>query len=77
MIINYQFTNEGIKLFMEAVYNDIFTALNRGTVSADHDIFITIGDKQIQIPSTAWAYQCLEEYLQEVSDDYYGEGQNQ
>lgn len=73
MPINYPFTRPGTKLFMESAYDDIFAALEAGTVSSDHDIFITIGNKKIQLPSTAWAYQCLEEYLKEVIDDYYGE----
>ena len=73
MSIKYPFTSDGAKLFMESAYDDIFAALVAGTVSADHDIFITIGNREIQLPSTAWAYQCLEEYLQEVISDYYGE----
>lgn len=73
MTIKYPFTREGTKLFMESAYGDIFAALEAGTVSTDHDIFITIGNKEIQLPSTAWAYQCMEEYLQEVVNDYYGE----
>jgi hypothetical protein len=73
MTIKYPFNKDGVKRFMLSAYDDIFTALETQTVSADHDIFITIGDKEIQVPSTAWAYQCMEEYLQEVATDYYGE----
>lgn len=73
MTIKYPFNHQGVKLFMQSAYDDIFTALEAGTVSADHDIYITIGNKEIRLPSTAWAYQCLEEYLQEVATDYYGE----
>lgn len=73
MTIKYPFTHDGVKLFMESAYDDIFAALEAGNVSADHDIFITIGNREIKLPSTAWAYQCLEEYLQEVATDYYGE----
>lgn len=73
MTIKYPFTQDGAKMFMEAAYDDIFSALEKGTVSPDHDIFITIGNREIQIPSLAWAYQCMEEYLQEVISDYYGE----
>ena len=72
MTIKYPFTRDGIKLFMQSAYDDIFTALEAGTVSTDHDIFITIGNKEIQVPSLAWAYQCMEEYLEEVVNDYYG-----
>lgn len=74
MTITYPFTREGAKLFMGAAYDDIFAALDKGNIpSGDYDIFITIGNKQIQVPSIAWAYQCMEEYLQEVISDYYGE----
>lgn len=73
MTIKYPFTHDGAKMFMQSAYDDIFAALEAETVSSDHDIFITIGNKEIQLPSTAWAYQCLEDYLREVIDDYYGE----
>ena len=73
MTIKYPFTRDGIKLFMDTAYDDIFAALENGTVSSDHDIFITIGNKEIQIPSLAWAYEMLGYYLKEVIDDYYGE----
>ena len=73
MTIKYPFTKDGAKLFMQSAYDDIFAALEAGTVSADHDIFITIGNKEIQIPSLAWAYEMMEYYLQEVIADYYGE----
>ena len=73
MAVKYPFTRDGVKWFMEAAYDDIFSALEKGDISAEHDIFITIGNRQIQVPSLAWAYQCLEEYLQEVINDYYGE----
>lgn len=73
MTTKYPFTKDGVKLFMQSAYDDIFTALEAGTVSADHDIFITIGNKGVRLPSTAWAYQCMEEYLEEVANDYYGE----
>lgn len=73
MTIKYPFTKEGTKLFMQSAYNDIFAALEAGTASTDHDIFITIGNKEIQIPSLAWAYEMMDYYLQEVIADYYGE----
>jgi hypothetical protein len=72
MTIKYPFTHDGVKLFMEFAYADIFAALDRGDTTTD-PIVITIGKREIEVPNTAWAYQCLEEYLQEVATDYYGE----
>jgi hypothetical protein len=73
MTIKYPFTHDGIKLFMQSAYDDIFAALASNDISTDHDIFITIGNREIKVPSTAWAYQCMEEYLHEVATDYHGE----
>lgn len=72
MTIKYPFTRPGTKLFMEYAYEDIFAALDRGDTTTD-PIIITIGQREIVVPNTAWAYQCLEEYLEEVINDYYGE----
>ena len=71
MPIRYPFTKDGVKLFMEYAYADIFAALDRGDPTTDQ-IYITIGQREIVVPNTAWAYQMLEDYLQEVVDDYYG-----
>lgn len=70
--IKYSFTRDGIKLFMEYAYADIFAALARQAEETD-PIVITIGQREIEVPNTAWAYQMLEDYLREVADDYYGE----
>ena len=72
MSIKYPFTRPGTKLFMEYAYEDIFAALGRNEPETD-PIVITIGQRQIEVPNTAWAYQMLEDYLEEVINDYYGE----
>ena len=72
MAIKYPFTKQGTKLFMEYAYADIFAALERMDTETDQ-IVITIGQREIEVPNTAWAYEMLEYYLTEVIDDYYGE----
>ena len=72
MAIRYPFTKEGTRLFMEYAYSDIFAALAREATETDQ-IIITIGEREIIVPNTAWAYQMLDDYLREVIADYYGE----
>lgn len=72
MPIKYPFTRDGVKLFMEYAYEDIFAALDRGEAETD-PIVVTIGQREMVVPNTAWAYQMLEDYLHEVLTDYYGE----
>lgn len=72
MPIRYPFTRDGAKLFMEYAYEDIFAALERNEMKTD-PIVVTIGQREMVVPNTAWAYQMLEDYLHEVLADYYGE----
>lgn len=63
-MIKYQLTADGVGAFTDSALGDTFEALKR-----DHpeecDIFITIGNREIRIPTNADAFGEIESALRE------------
>lgn len=71
-MIKYQLTADGVGAFIDSALGDTFQALER-----DHpencDIFITIGEREIRIPTGADTFGEIELALQKclaIEEDY-------
>ena len=68
-MIKYDFTPEGVAVFLDAVWGDIFHTLETDGPMEDLDIFVTVGSREIRIPANAIAFEALETFLAESRDD--------
>lgn len=62
LTIKYAFTREGISAFLDSALGDIFHALESNTEDVP-SIVITVGDRELVIPTFAEQYEELSEYL--------------
>ena len=65
MTIKYPFRKEGVKWFADDTINDIMNAIENGDPN-DFNIFITIGNREIEIPLAPETYETLENFLENI-----------
>ena len=66
-MIKYQLTPESTAAFLEAVLSDTFEALATDRVE-EQDIFVTVGNREIRIPTSADAYEALASFVKECEE---------
>lgn len=62
MRIKYHLTADSVKAFLDSALEDTFRALDRGH-EEECDIFITIGNREIRIPTGADNFGTIEQAL--------------
>ena len=63
-MIKYSLTADGVKAFLDSALADTFDALDRDNVE-ECDIFITIGEREIRIPTGADNFGAIEQAIKE------------
>ena len=70
MQTRYQFTKDGIAAFKQDTLNDIFDEMEKGGENiGDFDIFLTIGDRTIRIPTFAEVYEEMALFLERAEEE--------
>ncbi len=68
--VKYPFTANGIAAFKDDTLNDIFDEMDKGGEKiGDFDIFLTIGDRTIRIPTYAEIYEAMTIFLERAQEE--------